>query len=166
MRRSGPGAASGGVNRLGQRADPYGAFDFWVEIEGLIVGGFAEVSGLQIETESLSYREGGLNSYVHQLPGPARYPQNLVLKRGLTSADTLWAWYQDVLRGAITRRNGTIYLLGPGGETALAWNFLEAYPVRWSGPDLRAAGSELAFETVELAHRGIARSSASRPASQ
>jgi phage tail-like protein len=158
VRTSGLNATvGGGISAAGLRTDPYGAFNFWVEIEGLVVGGFSEISGLQIETETLTYREGGLNEYVHQLPGPARYPQNLSLKRGLTIIDTLWPWYQDVLRGTIKRRNGTIYLLNQSGVPLMAWNFLEAYPVRWNGPDFRAGSSDVAFESLELAHRGIAK---------
>jgi phage tail-like protein len=121
---------------------------------------------LQSEIETMPLREGGLNSYQHQLAGPARYPQNLVLKRGLTSSDVLWNWYQDVVIGKITRRNGTIYLLKTNGETALAWDFEGAYPIRWSGPELRANGSDVAFEALELVHRGMKRSAASRPTSQ
>lgn len=168
------------TNMLGVRLDPYAAFNFLVEIEGLLVGGFSEVSGLQIETEIQDYREGGLNEYIHKLPGPTRYPQNLVLKHGLTAIDTLWDWHQDVIQGTIKRRNGTIYLLSNQGlPTMLSrlgmpavlsrqslpvmwWDFLQAYPVRWTGPDFRAQTSELAFETIELVHRGITKPQASR----
>ena len=45
---------------LAARADPYLGFRFLVEIEGLIVGGFSEVSGLQAETEFEEVREGGV----------------------------------------------------------------------------------------------------------
>lgn len=156
MRTSGTTVTiGGGIGAGGVRADPYGAFNFWVEIESLIVGGFTEVTGLLIETETLSYREGGLNGYVHQLPGPTRYPQNLILKHGLSVIDTLWPWYQEVMSGRITRRNGTIFLLHQSGVPVMAWHFVDAYPIRWNGPDLRAGGSDIAFEALELAHRGI-----------
>ena len=139
------------------RTDPYLSFNFFVEIEGLIVGGFSEVSGLQVETAVEEYKEGGQNEYVHKLPGPARYPSNLVLKRGLTDAETLWAWHQDVVAGTITRRNGTVYLLDRQGVPAMWWDFKQAYPVKWSGPELKADGSSVAVETIELAHRGISK---------
>jgi len=61
---------------LGDRKDPYLAFDFLVEIEGLVVGGFTDVTGLQREVEVQDYREGGVNEYVHKLWGPTRYPSN------------------------------------------------------------------------------------------
>lgn len=140
---------------LATRKDPYLAFNFLVEIEGLIVGGFSEVSGLQVETEVEDYREGGMNEYVHRLAGPIRYPANLVLKHGLTDADVLWRWHQEVVRGNIVRKNGSILLRDSSGEGRWRWNFVGAYPVKWSGPDLRAATAELAVETLELVHRGL-----------
>src|SRR6266545_3132038 len=145
------------ANLLGVRNDPYAAFNFLVEIEGLITGGFSEVSGLQVETVVQEYQEGGQNEYVHKLPGPARYPSNLVLKRGLTDIETFWGWHRKVIAGTIERKNGTIYLLDRQGLPAMWWDFKEAYPVKWSGPDLRADSNAVAVETIELVHRGISK---------
>ena len=145
------------ANLHGIRNDPYTAFNFFVEIGGLIVGGFTEVSGLQVETAVEDYQEGGQNGYVHKLPGPARYPSNLVLKRGLTDIETFWRWHQDVIAGKISRRNGTVYLLDRLGVPAMWWNFKEAYPVKWSGPDLKSDSPAVAVETIELVHRGISK---------
>ncbi len=142
---------------VGDRIDPYLSFNFLVEIEGLVVGGFNEVTGLALEVEVEEYREGGLNAYVHKLAGPARYPNNLVLKHGLTDSDTLWNWQQDVASGNILRRNGSIMLLDSASEEQWRWNFVDAYPVRWLGPVLRAGSAEVAIETLELAHRGLSK---------
>jgi phage tail-like protein len=150
-------AFSAGSDPLGARLDPYLAFNFMVEIEGLLVGGFSEVSGLQIETVVETYREGGVNEYEHKLAGPTRYPSNLILKHGLTLIDTLWRWHQDVAQGNIVRKNGTIYLLNPQRLPVMWWDFMEAYPVKWVGPDLRAGSDAVAVEAVELVHRGISR---------
>ena len=146
-----------GTNLLGIRNDPYMSFNFLVEIEGLLVGGFSEVSGLQVETEVQEYREGGVNEYMHKLAGPTRYPSHLILKRGLTDIETLWSWHQDVVQGPVKRRNGTIYLLDRRRLPAMWWDFIEAYPVKWSGPELRADSNTVAVETVELVHRGISK---------
>ena len=142
---------------VGDRTDPYLACRFRVEIEGLEVGGFSEVTGLQVETEVETYREGGLNEYEHKLPGPTRYPANLTLKRGFMDADTLWTWHQEIAQGKIKRRNGSIVLLNDAGEDKWRWNFTGAYPVRWAGADLRASSAEVAVETLELAHHGLAK---------
>jgi phage tail-like protein len=154
-------ALAAATSLLGVRNDPYMAFNFLVEIEGLVVGGFSEVNGLQVETVVETYREGGLNDYEHKLYGPTRYPSNLILKHGLTDIDTLWRWHQDVTQGVIERKNGTIYLLNRERLPAMWWNFQQAYPVKWTGPDLRADGSNVAVETVELVHRGIVKPKAS-----
>jgi phage tail-like protein len=135
--------------------DPYLGFKFRVEIKGIEVAGFSEVSGLQLEIETEDYREGGVNEYIHKLAGPARYPTNLVLKRGLMSTTALWEWQQQIARGNITRHNGSIVLMNSAGEEKWRWNFKAAYPVKWSGPDLRGNSAEVALETLELVHRGL-----------
>jgi len=142
---------------LGIRNDPYLSLNFLVEIEGILVAGFQEVTGLQVETETEDYREGGVNGYVHKLAGPTRYPQNLVLKKGLTDIESLWRWHQQVVQGDVRRRNGSIYLLDRAGLPAMWWNFTGAYPVKWSGPDFRAEQGAVAVEQLELVHRGISK---------
>lgn len=142
---------------VAERTDPYLAFDFLVEIEGVVVGGFTEVAGLQSEVEVQDYREGGRNDYVHRLAGPTRYPSNLILRRGLTDAATLWEWHYSVTQGRVVRKNGSVVLLDSARQEGWRWNFLQAYPVRWNGPELRAASSAVAVETLELVHHGLAR---------
>ena len=136
--------------------NPYQVFNFMVEIEGILSGGFTECSGLQVETEVQEYAEGGLNDYVHRFRGRTRYPP-LVLRRGLTTLEGLWLWHQDVVNGHVARKNGTIYLLDAARDPVVWWEFKGAFPVRWVGPDLRAASNDVAFESVELAHQGLSR---------
>jgi phage tail-like protein len=142
------------------RVDPYQSNNFIVEVEGLLVGGFTECSGLQIEVETHEYREGGQNDFVHRFAGATKHPL-LVLKHGLSPIDGLWGWHQDVSAGHIRRRNGTIYLLNKQQVPVLWWHFREALPMKWSGPDLRAESSAVAFESIELAHRGLTRARSS-----
>ena len=138
----------------GNKPDPYRGFRFRIEIDGITVAQFSEISGLQAETETEPYEEGGVNDYVHQLPKRTKYP-HLTLKRGITDLDELWRWHQDVVRGTVKRKNGSIVLLDEAGTEKWRWNFVQAYPVKWAGPDLRADNNAVAFETVELVHNGI-----------
>jgi phage tail-like protein len=140
----------------GLRVDPYLSCNFVVEIEGLLVGGFTECSGLEIELETYEYREGGQNDFVHRFVGAMRHPP-LVLRHGLSPLDGLWGWHQDVAAGDIRRRNGTIYLLNQAQAPVAWWHFREALPLKWSGPTLRAESAAVAFESVELAHHGLSR---------
>jgi len=147
---------SSGHNALGLRKDPYNAHHFLVEIEGILAGSFSECTGLQVETETFEYREGGVNEYMHRFAGPTKYPP-LILKHGLSEISGLWNWHQDVVSGRFERKNGTIYLLDATQSPVVWWNFKEAFPVKWIGPDLRADSGSVAFESVEIAHRGLSR---------
>jgi phage tail-like protein len=133
---------------------PYLTFNFAVEIEGLLVGGFTEVSGLESTIEVEEYREGGVNGFVHKLPGRTSY-SNLVLRHGLTGVGSLWDWYHHTTEGAIYRRNGTIMLLSPRQFPVMWWNFRNALPVRWTGPTFNAASDEVGVEELELVHEGV-----------
>src|SRR5215470_18891799 len=100
----------------GDHKDPVLGFHFAVEISGLQVAGFSEVSGLQAEIEVQEYREGGVNEYIHKRAGPTKYASNLVLKKGIADSTALWSWYCDVMRGKIERKNLSVVLLDSAGE--------------------------------------------------
>ncbi|MBL9135549.1 MAG: phage tail protein [Verrucomicrobiales bacterium] len=142
----------------GDRRDPYVGFRFLLEIEGLISGGFSEVTGLQVEVEMEDYVEGGHNGHPHKLVKGRRYP-NLVLKRGLADADTLWKWHQGVgkPKAKIERRTVRIVVLDHEGREKFGWRFLQAHPVKWTAADFKGDGNSVAFETLELVHCGIQR---------
>lgn len=147
---------------LGARLDPYLAVNFLVEIEGLIVGGFSKVEGLDSAIDTQDYVEGGRNDYVHKvLKGTIYSP--IVLSHGLTDIDALWSWHERVRRGVIQRKNGTVMLLDTRRLPVMWWNFAGALPVKWVGPSFDAsADSQVAIVSVELVHRGITKPIASQ----
>src|SRR5204863_9033794 len=91
--------------------------------------------------------------------GPATYPTSLTLKRGLTDSSVLWAWHQGALHGVVLRQPVSVILVDAAGSPVWRWDFQDAYPVRWVGPELRAATGAVAIETLELVHRGLAATS-------
>lgn len=116
---------------------------------------FTELSGLQVETEVYEYAEGGNNGFVHQLPGRTRVGR-LTLKQGMTTTNTLFLWYMDIAYGKkVDRRNVSVAFYSEAGTELRRWNFINAYPVRWVGPQLEAGSSATAIETLELAHDGL-----------
>ena len=137
------------------RKDPFLSFRFGVELEGDVIAGFSEVSGLEAETDIETFREGGDNLQERQLAGPTKFPSRLVLKRGMTAARTLWSWHQDVRRGRVQRKDISIVLFDSANQEQWRWSFRGAVPVKWSGPPFRASGSEVAVETLELVHNGF-----------
>lgn len=134
--------------------DPSAAYLFRIELDGLLVAGFTEVSGLEAETNVEEYWEGGLNGYVHHFPSATRYPR-LVLKRGITSSNELWEWYESVMTGSLKRKDGSVILNDYDGVEIWRWNFFEAYPVKWIGPELSSSSGQIAFEALEIVHNGL-----------
>jgi phage tail-like protein len=139
----------------GKRNDPYGQFNFLIEVDGVVQGGFSEASGLTTDTNIIEYREGAeQHGTTRKLPGLMKY-NNIVLKRGWTSGKELWEWRKKVIDGKTERTSGSIVLLDEARNEALRWNFREGWPSKWEGPALNAKTSEVAVETLEIAHEGL-----------
>ncbi len=136
------------------RNDPFFAFRFELRLDDLEAGGFSEVGGLELETEVQDYAEGGLNTHVLQFPTRTRQTK-LVLKRGIVDR-ALWRWYWDLVQGRVTRKSGSVRVKDPaGGDDVLEFHFRDAFPSKWTGPELNASQSAVAVETLELTHEGL-----------
>ena len=134
---------------------------FLVEVDGLEIGYFAEVTGLQVDVAVEEVQEGGENSYSHKLPGRMTWP-NIVLKRGVTQSDSLLAWLNKAsgegfaaAGNKLTRSSAAITLLAADGTRLRAWNFDGAFPVKWTGPSFAAESTNSAMEELEIAHHGF-----------
>lgn len=138
----------------GTRTDPYRGYNFLVEIDGITQAGFQEVSGLDASTDPIEYREGNDANHTRKIPGMNKYSA-ITLKRGITDSGDLWKWYQTVLDGKVDRRNGSIVLLDDTGKEKLRWNFLAAWPSKWSGPSFNATANAIAVESLEISHEQV-----------
>jgi phage tail-like protein len=139
----------------GDRNDPYAAFNFLVEIDGVTVAGFSECSGLTTETAIIEYRNGDETNTVRKLPGLKKYT-NITLKRGYTADKKLWEWRKKVMDGQTERQSGAIVLQNEARQASLRWNFREGWPSKWEGPALNAKNNEVAIETMEIAVEDLA----------
>ncbi len=138
----------------GQVKDPYLGYRFAIEISGIEQASFNECTGLQVQTEVFEYKEGGLNTHTHKLPGRVSY-SNITLKWGTAESGDLWDWYYRV----ITRRDTSkekvpvsIIQYDAQGREVRRWNLSRAYPVKWVGPNFNAAQSAMGIESLELAY--------------
>ena len=137
---------------------------FLVEVDGVEIGRFMEVTGLEVEIGVETIEEGGQNGFAHKLPGRMTWP-NLVLRRGVTQNDSLFKWLNkssgDGFAGAgnkLKRSSAAVTLLSASGSRLRAWNFDGAFPVKWKGPSFAAASGEMAVEELEIAHHGFSAS--------
>ena len=134
--------------------DVHPARRFYVEIEGHTQAVFTEVSGLQVEMQVFEYQEGGNNGFIHRLPGPVKV-SNIILKRGLTTSNDFFKWCMEVALRQVSRKHLSVLLYDTLGEEVVRWNFHNAYPVKWVGPQFNSTSTATAIETLELAHDGL-----------
>lgn len=138
----------------GTRTDPYRGYNFLVEIDGITQAGFQEVSGLDASSDPIEYREGNDPNHVRKLPGLNKYSA-ITLRRGITDSDELWKWYQTVQVGKPERKNGSIVLLDDAGQEKLRWNFVNAWPTKWTGPSFNSTSNAVAVEALDIAHEEV-----------
>lgn len=134
---------------------PLPKFHFQVDWGGTRIG-FTEVSGLEVETEVIEYREGASPEY-HKLkmPGMQKYG-NITMKRGIFAGDNeFYAWWNTVALNTIERRDLTISLLNESHEPVVVWKVKNTWVTKVTSTDLKADGNETAIETVEIAHEGL-----------
>lgn len=125
------------------------AFRFVVSVGGERLAAFTECTLPTIEWEVEQVKEGGLNIFVHQLPGQ-RKPSKLLLKNGVGQG-TLLDWYIKSMDGPPPRKTVTISLLNAEKEPVITWRLNDAFPTKWQGTQLKADAQTVAVQTLELA---------------
>ena len=135
---------------------PLSKFHFSVDWGGTKIG-FTEVSGLDVETEVIEYRQGASPEYSKiKMPGMQKF-SNITLKRGSFKSDNeYYNWWNTVKLNSIIRRDITIKLLNEDHEPVVTWKVKNAWPTKIQSTDLKADGNEVAIESMELVHEGLA----------
>jgi phage tail-like protein len=147
-------------------AEPLGgdlptANSFLFEVDGVEIGVFREVRGLNVSVGVHELREGGQNGFVRKLPGRMTWP-NIVFTRGLTQSDALFDWFSKssgegfASKGnKLVRTTGAITALDSTGKRLRSWELTDVFPVRWQGPEFQTGRNEPLLEELEVAHHGF-----------
>ena len=139
----------------GVRNDPYRSFNFRIEIDGVTLASFSEVTGLATEGDAVPYREGADKvNLSRQLVGQRKVGP-ITMKLGITKNLELWNWYAAIAAGQPLRRNGTIVLQDEAHNDVLRFEFSNGWINKFEGPHLTASGNEVAIESVEIVHEGL-----------
>jgi phage tail-like protein len=180
-------ATSSVINRFSTIAtDPLRSFRFFAEFtaaEGTVfdskitsgfTGGFTNISGLNITTQSIQYREGGYNTTVHQIPGMTTFSP-ITLQRGvLAGNDQAITWMRGLFAAAAGdgiatttsaktfRVNVDIYVMDHPNANAASENLPKmkftvhnAWLTGLNYTDLNANDGSLFFESMQLVHEGL-----------
>jgi len=150
------------IRKTGSQGDYFPMNNFKLEIDGIIVAGFKEISGIESET--------GIDPRIN-----VSTDKKIVLKRGFVNDPALKEWFDNVLnecelfdsgfktfgkksRGyTITcapqneRKSGSIIVLDRSGQEVMRYNFYEAWPTKWKAPSLDSKGDTHMIEELELA---------------
>lgn len=134
---------------------PLPKFHFQVQWGGTRIG-FTEVTGLEVTTEKIEYRDGASKEYHKiRMPGMQTFG-DLTLKRGIFATDNeFYDWWNTVALNKIERRDITISLLNESHDPVVTWKVKNAWPSKVTSTDLNASGNETAIETMVLAHEGL-----------
>jgi phage tail-like protein len=141
--------------------EPSTASKFLFEVDGVEIGVFREVTGLQVTIGIQEISEGGQNGFVHKMPGRMTWP-HLVFRRGVTESDALFTWLSKTSgegfagnNNKLTRATGAVTALDSNGIRLRSWDFADVFPVRWKGPDFDSSSNASLEEELEVAHHGF-----------
>jgi phage tail-like protein len=158
-------------------SDPLRNFKFLVKIQAAgqsaVTIGYMSVSGLNVTTSVIAYREGGMNTVTQKIPGQSDFSP-IVLSRGVAVGNTEdIAWMKQIFAvtqgsaftvnaGNDFRRNLEIDVLGmpvTGGSSTstpiLARFYVyNAWPTSVAFSDLDAGANQLLISQMSLAHEG------------
>lgn len=139
------------------RERPYSQFNYLVDLgtgdTDSPQAGFSEVSGLGMEINMAEYRNGNeKDNAPRKITGSYKVP-DVTLKRGVIGSLDLYEWLNQIRNGEQDAlRTVTIQLLSEDRATvAVEWQLSNARPLKYTGPTLSGAGTEVAIEELVLA---------------
>ncbi len=114
---------------------------------------FQSVSGLSVEYDYESFKEGGENRFEHKLPLRTKYA-DLVLKRGMLVDSEVIRWFLDAFRNrTFAPTDINVILMNEKSEPLRTWAVTQAIPKKWLISDLNANDNAIVVETMELTYR-------------
>ncbi len=131
---------------------PLPIFHYRVEIDGMDPVAFSEVSGLNIEVKSITYKDGlSCIQGPKHMPGMAE-PSKVTLKKGVVKNDKqLYEWINSIRITTVEKKNLTVSLMDEKGEApVVTWKIKNAFPLKMDAPSFNATSNEVAVETLEL----------------
>jgi phage tail-like protein len=131
---------------------PLPAFHYRVEIDDLDPVAFAEISGLSIGREIITYKDGlSCTQGAKRMPGLTS-DLKFTMKKGIIKADSqLYDWVNSIRLTTVEKKNLTISLMDENGEApVVTWKVTNAFPVKLDAPSFNAKTNEVAIESLEL----------------
>lgn len=133
--------------------DPFRGFRFIVSIDGLVAGGFSEVTLSDITVDAITYREGRDDPIYRNLSGMAKYGR-ISLRKGMTNSLILYNWHDSIVESGTHAKNArrTVHITLQKSDKSLAaqWTATNAWPSVYQTSGLNASSADVMIETLEL----------------
>jgi phage tail-like protein len=133
---------------------------FYVELSGLSVVAFRELSGIGSEHDVIVQHQTnaqGKATYV-KVPGKLTW-NNVVLKKGIDTDMTLWQWRNTIITQGVNgqKKDGQIYIVDVTGAQQTTWKIVGAWPCNYVIGAMVPDTNEMLLEEIHLAHEGLER---------
>jgi phage tail-like protein len=138
---------------------PLPNFHFEVNWGGTRIG-FSRITGLEVATSVLEYREGSYLIYnTTKQPGRTVYG-NIIFERGIFLNDfEFFTWWQKTYsfqeKSQLFRRDVVISLFDDAHNPVMVWKLLNAWPCKVKWGELNALDNQVMMESLELTHEGL-----------
>lgn len=147
------------------RVDPYKNFNFLVEITGnnnFAKAGFQTVSGLNMNTDIVEYREGGDTTTPRKSPGQTNF-DDIEFERGMTEDTDMFDWASKVFDANKKAQNNDpkfratilVKLRDRENNVVKTWEIQRAWVSAYEVSELDAMGDGIAVETMTVTHEGF-----------
>lgn len=137
----------------GLPTDALAGYHFAIEMDGITIAQFQEVSGITSELDVIEMKSNTSDGkyVIHKLPGN-RKPPTITLKRGKDSSMDLWQWHQKIYEGKVSdaRKSGSVVLYDYEGSEVGRYNFVNAWPNKVAMGTLKAGANEVLMEEVTI----------------
>lgn len=134
-------------------ADFQGSF-FALEIDSMTIGWFTGCSGLSLEYDTVSFKEGNGSMIIERKrPGKPKYSE-IVFKRGFTADKALHDWFDSVVKASdpTAYKTGSIVIYDRTQQEVARFNIEQCWPSKLSVSDLNAASDEVMIEELTIQH--------------
>ncbi|WP_158893768.1 phage tail protein [Amycolatopsis anabasis] len=119
------------------------------------LGSWAKVEGLDVTWEVAEYRAGDAGNDRWYFPGNTKYT-NVKLSRAVSDETQKVKQWLDKTSFETELFVATVALFTIDYTSPLSdWELRDVMPVKWSITGMDAGASQVALETLELAHRGF-----------
>ena len=126
--------------------DHVGAYNFKVDINGVTVGYFKGVDGINCELEVIEFQDGD-DLTLRKRPGRAKFG-DVTLKKGYIVTADLQEWWNQAKAGQYVRRDISITLNDNAGGELRRWNLYDCWPKSWKISALDGKGNDVVTEEI------------------